>query len=390
MAGRKKNTSQQKSHVSLQNITLRDIFTTATAPSLTVGIATLLIIAIFSYILGSKQVFNTVFTKKAPQGEKVEKVTLKNLCDEEQSIQHVKDSVVRIIGTQSEGTGFVVGETGYILTNYHVVKSDNLVRIVFPDNTPVIGKIFNWDEQADLAVIKIEKTNLKPLAFADSDKLLVGQTVYTLGFPLGRMIPGEATVTKGIYSAKRASDVAGVEYLQIDANLNKGNSGSPIIESCGTVVGILSMSIEGSEGLKFAISSKTAKSLSDSLIATGPKQAVVVGGLYADDQTLPGVVGQFYNYISTRQLALAYGLLSKNFQKYVGGFNNFSNGYNNTLNVYLQDVWLYDPSVNSVYVKVATADVIGDKVLFRVFEGTWKMVQEDGIWKLDAATIRQI
>lgn len=283
--------------------------------SLIIGIVFILLIVIVSYLLGTIQIFNNIFVKKESV-VKTEQTVADSECDEKESIHKISDSVVRVIGEQAEGSGFVIRNDGYIATNFHVIKSSKMPRIVFADNTPVIGKLYNWDEQVDIAIIKVERTGLRALSFGDSDGLIQGQVLYTVGFPLGQIIAGEATVTKGTYSAKRTSDIAGVEYIQIDANLNKGNSGSPIIEPCGTVVGILTLSIENAEGLKFAISSKTAKPLTESLIATGPRDiSSMIGITSGEEQPLVDTVIQFYNYISTRQFDLAYGLLSKNFKK---------------------------------------------------------------------------
>ena len=197
-------------------------------------------------------------------------------CDELQSIQKVKESVVKIITKNGVGSGFVIKKEGYLLTNLHVVEEDPAgFRLVFSDKTTVTGEIFNYDEQTDLAVIKTEKENLKELTFGNSDQLTPGQTVISVGFPYSDVLPGEATVNKGIFSARRNLESEGIELIQIDAPLNPGNSGGPTINSCGEVIGINTAVLLEAQNLGFAISSKTASSMANSLIASGSKDFTV-------------------------------------------------------------------------------------------------------------------
>ncbi|KKQ89579.1 MAG: Peptidase S1 and S6, chymotrypsin/Hap [Candidatus Curtissbacteria bacterium GW2011_GWC2_38_9] len=309
-------------------------------------------------------------------------------CDEAQAIQKVKESVIKIKTEQGEGTGFIIRSDGYILTSFHLVETTNSPRIIFPDNTSLIGKVFNWDEQTDLAVIKVEKNDLKTLKFGDSDKLTAGQSVIAIGFPY--LLPGEATVTKGSFSAKRASDFEGIEFIQIDAALNPGNSGGPTINSCGEVIGINTLSISEAEGLGFAISSKTANSMSDSLISTGPKQFKATQLAESANLNFQDVVSLYYSFISIRQLEAAYNLFSENFIEEIGSLQNFKNGFKTTLNVYLTNIEVKDIYPPLVYVELVSADLVGNQVVFRNYKGTWSLVQRNGEWKLDDANIVEI
>lgn len=311
-------------------------------------------------------------------------------CDEANVIDKTKKSVVRVIAKNGEGTGFLVDKEGYVVTNYHVIHNDDSPRVVFADQTPAAGRVFNFNEQLDLAIIQIGKVERDPLIFGDSDKLSQGQELIGIGFPLGQNLAGDATVTKGSFSAKRQSDIAGLEYIQVDANLNSGNSGSPIIDKCGEVMGILRSSISGTEGLKLAISAKTAKSMVESLISTGQKSLLSPTQTTVDQTTALSIVIQYYNYISTGQLESAYNLLSRRLKTVIGGKDSFLKGYNSTLNVYLISQRIDDPSINSIYVKFGAADLVNDKVLYRVFEGTWLLIAEDEGWRLDSSTLRQI
>lgn len=315
---------------------------------------------------------------------------INNSCNETKSIQNTIDSVVRVSTDQGGGSGFIIKDEGYILTNYHVVKDSNSPKITFSDKTQVIGKVFNWDEKTDLAVIKVDRTNLKALTFGDSDKLTPGQSLIGVGFPLGEDLPGEATVTKGTYSAKRDVEATGVEYIQVDANLNPGNSGSPVITTCGDVMGVVAASISGTEGLKFAISSKTTKSMSGSLIATGPKQFQTTIQDKNNQLSPQTTVILYYDYISIRQLDAAWNLLSKNFQNYVQGYDHWLGGYNTTLNVFILDIGKSDIADNVVKIKFGSVDDINGQVMYKIYAGTYTLVQQDGVWKIDSANISQV
>lgn len=332
---------------------------------------------------------NFEFSLLRKKGQKVQK-SLTDKCNEIQSIMNVKESVVKIKSENGEGTGFIIKPEGYVLTNFHVVENTNSPRVLFPDNTSVIGTVFNWDEQTDLAVLKVEKANLKALNFGDSDKLIVGQNLIAIGFPYSDILAGEASVTKGTFSAKRASDFEGIEFIQTDVALNPGNSGGPLINVCGEVVGINALSIAEAQGLGFAISSKTANSMSGSLIVTGPKQFQANELSNSTNLNFQDVVFLYYSFISIRQLEAAYDLFSTNFIQEIGTLDKFKSGYRTTLNVYPEIIAIDNPQIPSVYVKIVSSDLIGDKVNFRNFEGTWSLIQENGEWKLDDADILEI
>lgn len=109
----------------------------------------------------------------------------------------------------------------------------------------------------------------------------------------------------------------------------------------------------------------------------------------ADEKTLLGTVKRFYDYISTRQIKLAYEMLSRDYKKNAGGYETFLKGFKTTLNVYLKDVKIEDLNNNSVYIKLVATDLIGDKVVYRSFDGTLILTFEDGDWKLNTSNIKE-
>ena len=174
----------------------------------------------------------------------------------------------------SWGTGVVMTENGYIITNAHVINGYAQAEVAFQDGTAYEALLVGKDTASDLAVLKIDCTGLTPAVFGDSEALEVGDTVLAIGNPLGEELWG--TMTDGIISAiNRDVNVDGytMSLLQTTAALNQGNSGGALVSEYGQVVGItnLKMGADDSlvEGLGFAIPMTTVKAVVDELIAYG-------------------------------------------------------------------------------------------------------------------------
>ncbi len=178
------------------------------------------------------------------------------------------------------GSGVIVSQDGYILTNDHVVDGVTNVKVELPDNRSFTAKVIGTDPATDLAVVKIEAKNLPTLEIGDSDAVKVGDVVLAIGNPLD---VGE-TVTSGIISAKGRQTPDGGEgyqdFLQTDAAINHGNSGGALVNAGGQLIGINSQILtpsDGNIGLGFAIPSNMAKHVMDQLIATGTVRRAKLG-----------------------------------------------------------------------------------------------------------------
>lgn len=187
-------------------------------------------------------------------------------------------SIVSIRGSSELGlyfgTGVIMTENGYIITNAHVIEGCAQVDVVLQNDQVYPAQLVGYDVQTDLAVLKIDAQGLGPAQFGDSAALQVGDTVLAIGNPLGEELRG--TMTDGIISAiNRDVDVDGytMVLLQTTAALNSGNSGGALINDRGQVVGITNLKMESYdstvEGLGFAIPTATVKSVVDELIAHG-------------------------------------------------------------------------------------------------------------------------
>lgn len=168
------------------------------------------------------------------------------------------------------GTGVIVDEAGYVLTNYHVIVDAAEVEVHLSDGRLISGvQVVGRDETTDLALLKIDADGLTAAVWGDSDKLEVGDEVLAVGNPFGL----NGTVTAGIISAKgrpAATSMAHHDFLQTDAAVNPGNSGGPLVDLHGDVVGINTAILGDTyRGISFAIPSQLAREVYDRLKATG-------------------------------------------------------------------------------------------------------------------------
>jgi serine protease Do len=170
---------------------------------------------------------------------------------------------------QSEGSGFIVRADGYIYTNYHVIEGADRVDVKLKDGREFQAKVVGTDEKTDVAVIKIEATNLPSAQFADSDAVRVGQFAFAIGAPFKL----DYTFTYGVISGKGRSKLLSTggysisDYLQTDASINPGNSGGPLCDIDGKVVGMNTLINGLNRGLGFAIPSNLANEIGLQLIA---------------------------------------------------------------------------------------------------------------------------
>ena len=169
------------------------------------------------------------------------------------------------------GSGFIIDPSGYVVTNNHVVGEADKVTVILQDGSRYKAKIVGKDAKTDLALLKVEAPKPLPaLQWGDSDKARVGDWVLAVGNPFGL----GGTVTNGIVSARGRSlgDSSYVDYIQIDAPVNRGNSGGPTFDLAGHVIGINTAIYSpngGNVGIAFSIPSDTAKSVIDQLKASG-------------------------------------------------------------------------------------------------------------------------
>lgn len=234
------------------------------------------------------------------------------------------------------GSGFVVTTDGYIMTNYHVIEYayeyGYTISVMFKDGSTYEASIVGVEPDNDVAVLKIDATGLSPVAIADSDNILVGDTVYAVGNPLGEL---DFTMTTGSVSALDRSittdeDQPAINMFQFDAAVNSGNSGGPVYNTSGEVIGIVTAkaSDSGVEGIGFAIPINDAVDIANDLITKGYVTGKAYLGVtldnrytsvYADYYGLPE--GAYVYYVEKGSCADEAGITSGDIITKVGDYD---------------------------------------------------------------------
>ena len=223
-------------------------------------------------------------------------------------VEYSVNSLISMFGRQNQsmtaeasGSGIIISEDGYILTNNHIVSTSSeesyyevseatkVTVTLFDDETEYEAEIIGTDEQTDLAVIKIDKTGLTKAEFADSDNIKVGEFAMAVGNPLGL----DSTITCGVISAvnREVTDSDGKTYtlIQTDAAINSGNSGGALVNSEGQVIGINTLKLqgEGIEGMGFAIPINSTEDVTSQLIQYSKVKRPYIGitGMDLDEET---------------------------------------------------------------------------------------------------------
>lgn len=176
------------------------------------------------------------------------------------------------------GTGFIISTDGYLVTNNHVVEDAVDIKVLLTNGNVVNATLKGTDPSTDIAVLKIHEIGLKSLQFADSRLLQPGQIAIAIGNPMGLQF----TVTAGVVSALGRSLRAGNgrlidDVIQTDAALNPGNSGGPLLNSAGKVIGVNTAIINGGQGLCFAVSSNLAAYVAGKIIMEGKVRRAYLG-----------------------------------------------------------------------------------------------------------------
>jgi len=212
-----------------------------------------------TYDLDYQEKFITISTQLTEQQEEFDQEIDMLKSSQEDFSGIVEDAVRGVVTIRTDnsiGTGFIVHPEGYVVTNYHVISNtQDYVRVLTYDRDVLPAQFIGSDEVRDIALLKIEGEH-PYLELANSDELQVGKKVIAIGNPLGLSF----TVTEGIISGLERIGPSGFEeYVQTDVSLNPGNSGGPLIDTNGEVIGINNFKIGGAEALGFSLESNVIR-----------------------------------------------------------------------------------------------------------------------------------
>lgn len=308
-------------------------------------------------------------------------------CNEKDTINRVRRSVVRIVGGESEGSGFAIQKGGFILTNFHVIESEPSPKVILPGNIFETGEVIMADKDADLAVIKI-KTDLPTLKFARLDWVHPAEELLAIGYPLGGELEGDSFVIRGSFARPAKDKKKSVQYILTDMTMIGGISGGPMVNICGEVVGINTSGLFlGGMGMAVSCDSifEKCRNLSVSLDPLKDVQKMT----FEPDKNPLEAVRCFYNYLKVRKMEKAFGQLSDNFvQGY--SFEQWARGYRPMLDTSVIIIRPDRSVANRVYIKLSTKDLLEDEIVYKYFQGYWDVRKVDGRWLLWKPKIKEI
>ena len=308
-------------------------------------------------------------------------------CNEKDTVERVRQSVVRVVGGEGEGSGFAIQKNGFILTNFHVIDSEPAPKVILPDNTFETAQVIMADKDADLAVIKIAK-DLPVVRFARLGWINPAEEVLAIGYPLGGDLSGESFVVRGSFSRRTKDKRNGVEYLLTDMTLVSGISGGPMVNICGEVVGINTAGLFLG-GMGIAVSSDSILKKCSQMLASKEPLKDVRKTVFEPDKNSLEAVRAFYNYLKARKLEKAFELLSDNFVRGYS-FEHWARGYQPLLDTSIVMIKPDKKIADRIHVKLSTKDLADDEIVYKYFEGYWDVRQVDGKWLLWQPRIREV
>jgi S1-C subfamily serine protease len=215
----------------------------------------------------------------------------------------------KVVETPGSGSGFVISTDGYMVTNNHVIENALSIKASFADGVELNASLIGADPSTDIAILKVYKEDLKPLQFADSDLLEPGQIAIAIGNPMGL----QHTVTAGVVSATgrtlRANNGRLIDdIIQTDAALNPGNSGGPLVNSEGKIIGVNTAVIAAAQGLCFAVSSNLTTYVAGHLIMHGKVKRAHLGVAAQPVNLTPRMIGA--NQLKTKTGVYVFDIMA--------------------------------------------------------------------------------
>jgi hypothetical protein len=293
----------------------------------------------------------------------------------------IKKSVVRIVGGYSEGSGFFI-KPYQILTNFHVIADEPSPKIIFPDGSFITPDRIIGDKDNDLAIIFTEKPYPDMvLGYEDFDREFnANEPLFATGYALGTDLKGSATQLKGNYIDYRVISQTDEAYIQADINLVQGMSGGPLTDQCGNVFGVNTITVGG-----FSLFIPADFAGYDNRFTDDYITKIVVDPAASPEEA----VKAFYTYLKARNMQKGFNLLSKAYLLNTN-FEEWTNRFTDVIDVDVISSAKFEKSADTVFVKFVTKNWVYRNVEIHFYEGTWKTVFEDGVYKMLKSNIKEI
>ncbi|MBM3209029.1 trypsin-like peptidase domain-containing protein [Candidatus Shapirobacteria bacterium] len=291
------------------------------------------------------------------------------------------NSVVRVVGGYSEGTGFFIAPN-QVITNFHVIADEPSPKIIFPDGDFVTPVKILGNKDVDLAVLFTERQyNNLVLPLPDRIAFRADEPLIATGYALGTDLTGKATTLKGRFIDFRKSKQMPIGYIQTDISLVKGMSGGPLVDQCGAVVGINTISLAG---LSLFINADWAKTLMADFTDQNITK-IEVDPSASPEESVRG----FYTYLKARQMQEGFDLLSVEYLKKTN-FEEWTNRFKDILDVDVIKSEQFENSKDTAHVKFSTKNWVDGEAEMHFYEGTWQTIKEDGVYKMLKSKIIEV
>jgi len=293
----------------------------------------------------------------------------------------LQESVVRIVGGYSEGSGFFIADD-QVITNFHVIADEPSPKIIFSDGKFVTPVKIVGNKDADLAVLFTESPYPQMvLPLPDEMGIRESEPLIAIGYPLGTGLTGKATVLKGNFVDFRTSKKQPVAYIQTSISLVQGMSGGPLTDQCGKVMGINTMSLAG---LSLFITGSGAKNMIPAFTDQGITKIEVDPSISPEE-----AVKAFYTYLKARRMEDGFKLLSRAYLQKTN-FEEWTNRFKDILDVDIIVSKRHEKTKDTAFVKFSTKNWVDGEAEMHFYEGTWQTIKEDGVYKMLKSKILEV